>query len=149
MTWWSIYNLVSLIFFFEIFWNNWLGETFLGALRVVNNFNVGVGLDNRKCRRHWGLVWWLTTRSMLSVEVGLRLDFESWSLGFVLAILFQTQGFINWESLGNIREASENKDGESIVLLTGGCSSVDSTILNFWGAILISSGRVWLAGLTG
>ena len=34
-------------------------------------------------------------------------------------------------NLLEIREASEKKDGESIVLLTGGCRSEDRTILNF------------------
>ena len=78
-----------------------------------------------------------------------------------------------------LRESSENKDGESIELLTGGfnsegstfswylgksseklglgsielhtggCSSVDSTIWEFSGIILIFSGWFWLTGWTG
>ena len=76
--------------------------------------------------------------SLLKIRTGNQLNC---SLGVVVV---KAAHFLDIEG-----SLLKNWDWESIVLLTGACSSVEWTILNFLGAILISSGRVWLAGLTG
>ena len=74
----------------------------------------------------------------MKIRTGNRLNC---SLGVVVA---KAAHFLDIEG-----SLLKNWDLESIVQNTGGYSSIDSTILSFLGAILISSGRVWIAGLTG